>query len=93
MAARGRRESALASKRSAKPSDTGALGPSKRKRKSAAPKKLNLSTYKYHALGDYPEQIASFGTTDNTSTQTVRVLLNNMQTCSISDFDTGRTAA
>lgn len=75
MAARGRREAALAAKRSAKRADTGAPegSPGKKKKKST-PKKLNLSTYKYHALGDYPDQIASFGTTDNSSTQTVRII-------------------
>lgn len=34
-------------------------------------KVLNLQTYKYHALGDYPNAIRRFGTTDNYSTQTV----------------------
>jgi len=70
-----RREATLAAKRSAKRADTGVPegSPGKKKKKST-PKKLNLSTYKYHALGDYPDQIASFGTTDNSSTQTVRII-------------------
>ena len=34
-------------------------------------KKLNLQTYKYHALADYPGTIRRFGTTDNYNTQTV----------------------
>lgn len=34
-------------------------------------KHFNLSTYKLHALGDYPGMIPWFGTTDNYSTQTV----------------------
>jgi hypothetical protein len=34
-------------------------------------KKLNLNTYKLHALGDYPDHIQHFGTTDSYSTQTV----------------------
>ncbi|PBK84332.1 hypothetical protein ARMGADRAFT_1048265 [Armillaria gallica] len=34
-------------------------------------KKFNLSTYKYHAIGDYPEMIHAFGTTDSYSTQSV----------------------
>jgi len=34
-------------------------------------KKLNLSTYKWHALGDYVSTIRRYGTTDNYSTQTV----------------------
>jgi hypothetical protein len=35
------------------------------------PKMLNLSTYKYHALGDYATTIRRFGTTDSYSTQLV----------------------
>lgn len=34
-------------------------------------KKLNLSTYKFHTLGDYPDTIRRFGTTDNYTTQLV----------------------
>lgn len=34
-------------------------------------KRLNLNTYKWHALGDYAHTIRQFGTTDNYSTQTV----------------------
>jgi hypothetical protein len=34
-------------------------------------KKLNLCTYKFHALGDYVRTIRMFGTTDSYSTQTV----------------------
>lgn len=65
MAARGRRQAAL-SKRSKKPTTSQA-------RLKSTHKVLNLSTYKYHALGDYPDLISRFGTTDNASTQTVRV--------------------
>ena len=32
---------------------------------------FNLSTYKLHVLGDYPNQIRRFGTTDSFSTQPV----------------------
>lgn len=32
---------------------------------------LNLDTYKFHSLGDYPEAIRKFGTTDSYSTQLV----------------------
>ena len=39
------------------------------------PKKLNLLTYKFHAMGDYPEAIRYFGTIDSTSTQRVFVIL------------------
>ena len=35
-------------------------------------KRLNLITYKYHVLGDYPETIQEYGTTDSYSTQMVR---------------------
>ena len=34
-------------------------------------KKLNLATYKYHALADYAEAIRKFGPTDNYNTQIV----------------------
>jgi hypothetical protein len=34
-------------------------------------KTLNLQTYKLHALGDYAEQIRTYGTTDSYSTQPV----------------------
>ena len=81
MATRGRRESALAgkkvtkktTKKVTKKSDTGMPGMSQKRLKST-PKKLNLLTYKYNMLGEYPDQIASFGTTDNGSIQMVRVL-------------------
>jgi len=65
MAARGRREAALTNR-----SGTMPVGASQRRLKSSR-KEINLSTYKYHALGDYPDLIARFGTTDNASTQTV----------------------
>lgn len=35
------------------------------------PKKFNLHTYKFHALGDYPETIRLFGTSDSYSTEPV----------------------
>lgn len=34
-------------------------------------KKLNLFTYKYHVLADYPNTIRRMGTTDSYSTQPV----------------------
>jgi hypothetical protein len=34
-------------------------------------KRLNLATYKYHALADYPDTIWRFGPTDNYNTQIV----------------------
>ena len=44
--------------------------PSDKNSKSKS-KRLNLNTYKWHALGDYAHTIQQFGTTDNYSTQTV----------------------
>ena len=38
-------------------------------------KKLNLATYKYHALADYAEMIQRFGPTDNYNTQIVGYVL------------------
>jgi hypothetical protein len=63
-AAHGRRTATLAAKGS---SHTGrAKNTRARKRK-----KLNLATYKYHVLADYPETIRRFGTMDNYNTQVV----------------------
>ena len=39
--------------------------------RSPKKKKLNLNTYKFHALGDYVATIRLFGTTDSYSTQVV----------------------
>jgi len=39
--------------------------------RSSKKKKLNLNTYKFHALGDYVATIHLFGTTDSYSTQVV----------------------
>jgi hypothetical protein len=63
-ASRGRREAALASKQAVSGSTNAVRSGPKRK-------KLNLNTYKYHALGDYPNSIRQFGTTDSYSTQPV----------------------
>ena len=68
LAARGRREAALAAKSGMPRTTQGKLRPNH--------KQLNLSTYKYHALGDYPDLITHFGTTDNASTQTVGLFLS-----------------
>ena len=38
----------------------------------AKKKELNLNTYKYHCLGDYPRAVREFGPLDGFSTQTVR---------------------
>lgn len=61
-AARGRRGAAAANK-------SGVSIP--RRSTESKRKKLNLQTYKYHALGDYPDTIRQRGTTDNYTTQTV----------------------
>jgi hypothetical protein len=73
-AARGRRKAAKA----AKAAQT-ATGPSREESNAKGKKKsqkrqrhFNLSTYKLHALGDYANTIAEFGTTDNYTTQVVR---------------------
>jgi hypothetical protein len=48
-------------------------GTSKPKASNSArlPKQLNLGTYKFHSLGDYPQHIRRFGTIDSYSTQPV----------------------
>ena len=43
------------------------------------PKGFNLSTYKLHALGDYPQTIRERGTTDNYTTGRVRTGPNPYQ--------------
>lgn len=62
--------------------DTTSQTAEKRKR-SPAPKKrkkfFNLSTYTYHALGDYANTIRQFGTTDSYSTQLVRAQSHNLR--------------
>jgi hypothetical protein len=35
------------------------------------PKKFNLQTYKYHSLGDHPDTVRIFGTSDSYSTEPV----------------------
>ncbi|KIJ60801.1 hypothetical protein HYDPIDRAFT_58430, partial [Hydnomerulius pinastri MD-312] len=59
-AARGRRAAATAAKQG-QDMPASHSGPKK--------KVLNLCTYKYHALGDYPNTIRRYGTTDSYSTQ------------------------
>jgi hypothetical protein len=68
-AGRARREAASAAKR-----QEGVTGKNHcRDRSSAQEKVFNLNTYKLHALGDYVASIKLFGTTDNYSTQVVRL--------------------
>ncbi|EGO04307.1 hypothetical protein SERLA73DRAFT_45365, partial [Serpula lacrymans var. lacrymans S7.3] len=61
---RNRCVAALASKQDTAPTRDGSSG--------SKQKKLNLTTYKYHALADYPNTIRQKGTTDNYNTQTVK---------------------
>jgi hypothetical protein len=63
----GRRTAALAAKGDSRAAKGKATKGPKRK-------KLNLATYKYHALGDYAETIRTFGPTDNYNTQIVRLI-------------------
>ena len=44
-------------------------------------KKLNLNTYKFHALGDYVATIRLFGTTDSYSTQIVSFIFRSLILC------------
>lgn len=60
-AARGRRKAAAAAKK-------GQTAPNS---SGARIKRFNLRTYKLHSLGDYPQMIRRFGTTDSYSTQIV----------------------
>ena len=60
----GHRQAALASKQSSGVS-------SRRMSVMQRPKELNLATYKYHTLADYPDMIRRFGTTNNYNTQMV----------------------
>lgn len=45
--------------------------------RSSKKKKLNLNTYKFHALGDYVTTIRLFGTTDSYSTQVVSSIFSS----------------
>ena len=48
---------------------------------SSKKKKLNLNTYKFHALGDYVATIRLFGTTDSYSTQVVSSIFQSRYLC------------
>lgn len=61
--------------------------------RSSKKKKLNLNTYKFHALGDYVATIRLFGTTDSYSTQVVSpVSFHNFFTSLISRRGSWHTA-
>jgi hypothetical protein len=51
--------------------ESGPSNPKPRNNGARLPKKLNLRTYKFHSLGDYPSTIRRFGTIDSYSTQSV----------------------
>ncbi|KAG2350005.1 hypothetical protein BDR05DRAFT_872571 [Suillus weaverae] len=96
-AARGRHEAALASKHVAS-ANTLQKGKSNANPKV---KTLNLYTYKYHALADYPNTIRRVGTTDSYSTQPVSLLfimffiqylISDRENSSIIDRSTGTLA-
>ena len=67
-AARGRRQAA----RAARASDSGNQAQPTTTSSGPKVRQFNLSTYRLHALGDYPNTIREFGTTDNYTTQVVR---------------------
>ena len=58
----------------------------------ARAKSFNLSTYKLHALGDYPQTIRERGTTDNYTTQWVRGTIGTVHQLASTDHchDWGR---
>lgn len=74
-AARGRRKAAKAKKKGQTDNSNSQNMRGKQRACSTGPvqqRKLNLSTYKMHALADYPNAIRMFGTTDGFSSQIVR---------------------
>jgi len=73
-ASRGRRKAAMA----AKGANTMDKGKGKGKASNESPphqRKFNMSTYKMHALGDYPSYIRQYGSSDNFSTWVVSLIL------------------
>jgi hypothetical protein len=63
------REKAARQRKASQRSDTNNSLPES---SGARPKKFNLGTYKFHAMGDYVTTIRLFGTTDSFTTQIVR---------------------
>lgn len=55
--------------------DTRALPTNSREHTGPLPKKFNILTIKNHSLGDYPDQIRRYGTTDSYSTEPVRTAI------------------
>jgi hypothetical protein len=65
------RETAVRGRRAAALNATKSSSAIQRKSTEPKRKKLNLQTYKYHSLADYPDTIRERGTTDNYTTQPV----------------------
>ena len=57
------------------------------------PKVLNLNTYKLHSLGDYPDIIKQYGTTDSYSTQLVSKRLSRTNNKELNFFRVSRRIA
>ena len=57
------------------------------------PKVLNLNTYKLHSLGDYPDTIKQYGTTDSYSTQLVSKCLSRTNNKELNFFRVSRRIA
>jgi hypothetical protein len=57
---------------------TQCAGPSGTSSESTGPrvKRFNLSTYKFHSMGDYVRNIKLFGTTDSFTTQIVSIVFS-----------------
>jgi hypothetical protein len=70
-AARSRRRARDQAKAGTSKESTGSSTTPGSQSKQRKKKRLNLSTYKAHSLGDYVRTIRMFGTTDSYSTQTV----------------------
>jgi hypothetical protein len=68
-----RREAEARLRRQAQRSNQGASHQTTLHAQTRQHRKLNLQTYKLHALADYPSQIRMYGTTDSYSTQSVRI--------------------
>jgi hypothetical protein len=67
------KEADVRKRRAAKGKAKGKATKSTKQKPSLGKVRFNLSTYKLHALGDYPNTIRQRGTTDSYSTQMVRV--------------------
>jgi hypothetical protein len=72
--ARGRRSAAINPRPSLSAKQAGKQKEAPRPARDLKHKSLNLNTSKFYALGDYPDTIRRFGTTDSYTTQTVQFL-------------------